>query len=357
MNTSLNRTGLKQIIMTGIAGETMRNMTFSIYVTCCIIGIVSCSGNMNFKNPEMALEEYQLFMEKVASNTSCTPESLSDLICEWQELSDTVYAYLSKSEELHNHGREEKFFDACDSVRNSFLRIISSGEYSYEDVLSIKTATNPYRRDLSLDSLIASVHPFFDNLDKSHLKDSGKDKAVQDYVGFVHSVYETGINTEEEFFRFIKFEDILFRRYLFHLGEVMGESMTQVTFETDSICKRIFNASSIGTLAPGDVMANMAVRTNRRLLQNARVACDCFSRNKNQDPQLSTAFIWMTVQPFISIDSFSLALMSEDQIHDLQEIATTISNLAGQDRRMDDTMKRLVQNLPKQILQLYITSL
>lgn len=335
----------------------MRNMTFSIYVTCCIIGIVSCSGNRNFKNPEMALEEYQLFMEKVASNTSCTPESLSDLICEWQELSDTVYAYLSKSEDLHNHGREEKFFGTCDSIRNSFLKIIGSGEYSYEDVLSLKTATNPYRRDSSLDSLKASVLPFFDNLDKAHLKDSRKDKALQNYFGFVHSVYETGINTEEEFFRFIKFEDILFRGYLFHLGEAMGESMTQVTIETDSICRRVFKASSIGTLTANDVMASMAVRTNRRLLQNAKAACECLGQMKNQEPQLSAAFIWMTVQPFISIDSFALALMTEPQIQDMHEIASILSKMARQEEQMDDTMKRLVVNLPSQILQLYISSL
>lgn len=335
----------------------MRNMTFSIYVTCCIIGIVSCSGNMNFKNTEMALEEYQFFMEKVAYNTSCTPESLSDLICEWQELSDTVYAYLSKSEELHNHGREEKFFDACDSVRNSFLKIIKSGEYGYEDVLTIKTATNPFRQDSSIDSIKASAWPFFDNLDKAHLNDSGKDKTLQDYFGFVHSVYETGINTEEEFFRFIKFEDILFRRYLYHLGEVMGESMTQVTFETDSICRRVFKASSIGTLTANDVMANMAVRTNRRLLQNAKAACDCIRNKKNVEPQMSAAFIWMAVQPFVSIDSFGLALLSDSQLHDLHEIANILTKLAGQDSHVDDNTKRLAKNLPSQILQLYISSL
>lgn len=357
MKTSLNQTGLKQNMEIGIVGETMLKMTSCIYVICCIIGIVSCSSNRDFKNPEMALEEYQLFMDKVSSNTSCTTESLSNMICEWQELSDTVYAYLSKSEDLHNHGREQKFFDTCDSIRYSFLRIISSGKYSYEDVLSIKTATNPYRRDSALDSLKTSVFPFFDNLDKAQLKDSGKDKALQDYVGFVHSVYGTGINNEEEFFRFIKFEDILFRRYLYHLGEVMGESMTQVTFETDSICRSIFNASSVGTLAANEVMANMAIRTNRRLLQNAKAACDCILQKKNVDPQMSVAFIWMAVQPFVSIDTFGLALLSEEQRNDLHEIASQITKLAGQDSLVDDTTKRLVNNLPSQILQLYISSL
>lgn len=335
----------------------MRKMTFSIYIVLCIIGIVSCTDSREFKSPEKALDEYQLFMEKVSSNTSSTTESLSDLICEWQELSDTVYAYLSKSEELHNHGREEKFFETCDSVRNSFLKIIKSGEYGYEDILSIKTATNPFRQDSSIDSIKASAWPFFDNLDKAQLKDSGKDRAIRDYVGFVHSVYEAGVNTEEEFFRFIKFEDILFRRYLYHLGEVMGESMTQVTFETDSICRSIFNASSVGTLVANDIMANMAIRTNRRLLQNAKAACDCIRQRKNADPQMSAAFIWMAVQPFVSIDSFGLALLSDKQKHDFHEIAGMLTKLAGQDSLGDDNTKRLVKNLPSQILQLYISSL
>ena len=190
-----------QNIMSIKAWKNMWKMTFSIFAIICIIGIVSCTDSRDFKSPEKALDEYQLFMEKVSSNTLCTTESLLDLICEWQELSDTAYAYLSKSEELHNHGREEKFFETCDSVRNSFLKIIKSGEYRYEDVLSIKTATNPFMQDSSIDSIKVSAWPFYDNIDKAQLKDSGKDRAIQDYVGFVHSVYETGINTEEEFFR------------------------------------------------------------------------------------------------------------------------------------------------------------
>lgn len=210
MDASLSQTGLMQNIMSIKAWKNMRKMTFSIFAIICIIGIVSCTDSRDFKSPEKALDEYQLFMEKVSSNTSCAAESLSDLICEWQELSDTVYVYLSKSEELHNHGREEKFFETCDSVRNSFLKIIKSGEDGYEDVLSIKTATNPFRQDSSIDSIKVSAWPFYDNIDKAQLKDSGKDRAIQDYVGFVHSVYETGINTEEEFFRFIKFGDIFF---------------------------------------------------------------------------------------------------------------------------------------------------
>jgi len=335
----------------------MRHIGSYLCATLCIIGIMSCSDRRDFKSPEMALEEYQLFMEGISSETSCTTEILSNYICQWQELSDTVYSYLAKTDELYNHGREDMFLQTCDSIRTLLLGLAGSGTYNYEDVVSVIISTNPFRADMSIDSVRTSVLPFFDSLDLTRPKDSGKERALQDYQGFVHSVFETGISNEEEFFRFLKFEDMLFRRYLYHLGELMGESMTQLTFETDSICRGVFNAPSIDGLTQGEVMANMAVRTGRRLLQNARAACDCLSHDKDMEPDKSAALVWMAVQPFISIDSFTLALMTEEQIHELHEIAVMIPGFAEQKDLLDDNIRRLVSNLPSQILKLYITRL
>ena len=65
----------------------------------------SCSdkSDYHFKNSADALKQYRDFHHSIAAEPQANAEKLADLICQWQELSDTVYNYIKKDPAFTAH--------------------------------------------------------------------------------------------------------------------------------------------------------------------------------------------------------------------------------------------------------------
>lgn len=357
MYNSINHTKLYHFTRWHSGHGVAHKPILKILPLLCIIGIQSCTGKYEFHKPDDALNEYQLFLNNLESRADCSTKQMSDLICEWQELSDTVYSYLVCHDDLKSHGRDALFFGISDSIRFHLTDLLSSRTWHFDDVLAIKLASNQYRNDLKLDSLKNECISFFNQMDKSDIKKVDGETALTDYGNYITSVYASGIHSKDEFYRYLKLEDILFRRYLHNLGELMDKSMTQVTFETDSICRQVLSSSEERELDGAEVMAMLAMRTNRRLIQNAMSSLKLMEIKDDLDSEKNTALIWMAIQPFFSIDQISMAFLSDDQKSELQDIASRLPAVAEQCASKNDNINRLITELPGRILQLYISTL
>ena len=99
------------------------------------------------------------------------------------------------------------------------------------------------------------------------------------------------------------------------------------------------------------------MRTDRRLLQNAAVCNDMLKAKKVKEGMKVNAFLWMVIQPYLSMDSFSITMMTEKQTKQYMSIAENYSQLIDNLAAVGLVDKETARQLPMQITRLYISSL
>ena len=121
--------------------------------------------------------------------------------------------------------------------------------------------------------------------------------------------------------------------------------------------KQIFEAASSEKLNSQDVVIYMAVRTNHRMILNAQACIDDIKEGKIKDQEQLAAYQWMIIQPFLTIDGFSVALLSDRQKCELEKIANDFSNILYQLESNNANAVLQCDELAQQILKIYIASL
>lgn len=97
---------------------------------------------------------------------------------------------------------------------------------------------------------------------------------------------------------------------------------------TEQICTDIFRAASEHRLTSEDAMVYMGMRTCRRLLLNAQVCADLIKVGKIKSESQANAYLWMTLQPFLSMDALAVSMLTEAQQKQMMEIANTFPKLS-----------------------------
>ena len=339
-----------------------RNGMFQFVLIIQIVSTIfmSCTTDKgySFSSPEQAISEYQKFAQNLSQITDAETEELVMHICNWQELSDSVFKYISRdpSFDAHFHLTAE-FLSAGDSIRTNILRLSCSQNRSLEEILKIKDKTSSYRNDKSILMAKDKAHAFYEQFSNTMINPSTKDEAISAYCGFLDDEKKRGISTMDDFFRFIMLEDLFFRGFLQHLSEYGATPLTDITTNTEDVCKQIFEAASLGNLDSKEVVLYMAVRTNRRLILNAQTCIDEIKAGNIQGQEQLAAYQWMIIQPFLSIDGFSVALLSDRQKYELQRIANEFSDILHQLETYNANAVLQCDELAQQILKIYISSL
>lgn len=126
---------------------------------------------------------------------------------------------------------------------------------------------------------------------------------------------------------------------------------------TEQICTDIFRAASEHRLTSEDAMVYMGMRTCRRLLLNAQICADQIKVGKIKSESQANAYLWMTLQPFLSMDALAVSMLTEAQQKQMMEIANSYPKLSERlaDKKYVD-LEHLAQ-IPTQLMRLYISVL
>ena len=73
------------------------------------------------------------------------------------------------------------------------------------------------------------------------------------------------------------------------------------------------SADEYPVFGKSEVVILLAMRNNRRLLQNAEACLESLHRLHRVDDGQATAYLWMILQPWISLDGFAYALMTRNR--------------------------------------------
>jgi hypothetical protein len=321
--------------------------------------MASCSvkSDFHFDNPHDALRQYRDFHHSIAAEPKANAEKLADFICQWQELSDTVYNYIKKDPAFTAHVSLSMTFQATsDSVRIELLRLAS--DCSLSDVAYVKMHTSPYRDDVKLNATKAKANTFFSALDKQSAYNKGTVREkVEQYRSFLADTKAHGINSQKELLSFLETEDRHFRSFLSNIDEYSNVGLKDVTKMTEQICADIYSATSKNKLASEDVIVYMGMRTCRRLLLNAEVCNKLIKAGKVNSPNQANAYLWMTLQPFLSMDALSISMLTETQQKQMAELASSYPEISERLSNKGYADKEHLVRIPTQLMRLYISVL
>ena len=339
--------------------KTHTSLIFHLFFLCLILSMSSCSdmSDYHFKNPSDALKQYRDFHHSIATVPQTNAEKLADFICHWQELSDTVYNYIEKDPAFTAHVYlSMSFHETSDSVRLELLRLAT--DCTLSDVAYVKMHTSPYREDAKLDAIKKKATAFFTALDKQQIYKIGiAREKVALYRSFLAETQEHGINSQKDLLAFLETEDRHFRTFLSNISEYTDVGLEDVTKMTEDICAEIFRSASENRLTSEDAMVYMGMRTCRRLLLNAQVCADLLKKGKMNSDSQANAYLWMTLQPFLSIGSLAISMLTETQQRQMKELADSFPCIARQLADKGYVVPERVDLIPTQLMRLYISTL
>ena len=339
--------------------NTQMSLIFHLFFLCLILSMSSCSGksDYHFKDSTEALEQYRDFHHSIAAEPRADAEKLSGLICQWQELSDTVFNYIKKDPAFTAHASlSMSFQETSDSVRIELLRLASG--CSLADVAYVKTHTSPYRDDDELDIVKKKATAFFAALDKQPVYNKGNVREkISLYRDFLAATKEHGINNQKELLSFLETEDRHFRTFLSNIGDYTDVGLTDITKMTELICTDIFRAASEHRLTSEDAIVYMGMRTCRRLLLNAQVSARLIKEGKVSSESQANAFLWMTLQPFLSMDALAVSMLTEAQQKQMSELADSFPEITERLAARGYADPERLAHIPTQLMRLYIAIL
>ena len=137
---------------------------------------------------------------------------------------------------------------------------------------------------------------------------------------------------------------------------MVNDSLSDITYMTEKVCAKIFVAASVQKINPREAIAIMSMRTSRRLLQNSLRCIDNLNHLPMKNSAQKNAYLWMIIQPYISIDNLTIATLTEGEKSNLREISSLLSKSKNFAEAFDMNLQSLNYLLPQQLLKLYVLS-
>lgn len=330
-----------------------------LLVISIVWGIRSCSSaDYSFKTKEDAINCFHTYLSEVRKTEAFDVKSCSSEINKWLEVRDTVINYLAKDSTFSTDSKEFKELEYInDSIRHEFIRLSETWKCSFSDIVAIKESTSPFKSD---EEILAAVHdatPFFVRLDSVEIHNVSKEDAIDDYRLFLVQWARKGVISDEDMLKYISNEDIYFRTFLAHLYELDGEHISDITHLTEGICTRIFREARKGNITPKSALTYMSMRTVRRLLQNSTVCVNDIKHRKMKSEMQANAYLWMIIQPFMSIDPFAIATITPEGRQNFKYIAEQLPKSTSFSKAFNIDQRALNYLLPQQLLKMYIQTL
>jgi len=337
----------------------LKRMVYTVLASLiAVYSITSCSSNdynHTFQSPKMAIESYTFFLADLKEEKTASIQDLTKFVRDWQILSDSVWSCIKRdtTQRVHYYP-EANYHHLHDSIREEMYRLVFSQPRTFKDVVVLKAACTPYSNDSIIKNATMDASAFFDSLDNNPTLKIGQTELLAKYDKFLTNTITSGINDKKQLMAFIREEDILFRSFLSHLHNMEHTSMSDITHKTEELVANMFKDDA--RLQPKDAVVYMAMRTNRRLLLNAQTCIQDIRAQRVKSDQQLTAYLFMVVQPYLAIDDFGMAVLSEKQRYFFEQIATdtpTAVNAIHKQRKEGTGMQT---DFPKLLLKLHLST-
>lgn len=336
-------------------------MTGMIAVSVVMFLSAGCTGKIGSGHPEMADDPvgvYGNYLSEVRKLDDLSTKELAVHINRWRAARDSAFSHAIRDTSGNPHsdlyGRCERIHD---SLRTEFIRLARSVSRTCQDVFVLKELTSPYYGDKDLKVAADNARPFFSSLDSTPPLDSDRNNILSAYRRLLARTLQDGIHDLAGLKSFIRNEDAVFRTFLTHLNDLAGEDMSDISKDTEQCCSRVFIAAENEEISYRDAMIYMAMRTNRRLIQNAAVCLKDIREDRIKSKSQAWGYACMMLQPYISMDGICAVLLSDADKEELRRIAEQTPAAFA---RLGDILQSDMENpdeLPATLMEIYIQRL
>lgn len=330
-------------------------------VSIAVFILTSC-GERNGNPPAGAGYDpagiYSEYLSEIRKQDGLSFEDLTARLRQWQTVRDSVAAYLRRDTTQYPHDDpREKCLLLHDSIRAEFSRLALSRPRTYKEVLALKAQFSPYAGDVELHRSAEEIRPFFAFLDDRPAYRGDKEQILSAYRTLLAGTLRRGIHGRSDLTGFIEKEDAVFRAFLARLRDFDGTNTVDITRDTEKCSTEVFLAAGRQEITYKEAMLYMAMRTNRRVMQNVRACLDDIRQGKVTTPRQAHAYIWMILQPYASLDGFCMTLLSPEDKKALDRIsAETPAAFAALHKVLESESDRL-DELPAMLMEIFIASL
>lgn len=301
---------------------------------------------------------YRDYLSDIRKLDNLSFVELSEHIGQWQNVKDSVFAYAYRDTLENPHYSTGKTCERLhDSLRIEFSRLALSKPRTYQELLSLKKQLSPYTDDKELHRAVKNIHPFFMSLDKYPAYDGEKPQILSAYRALLVETLRNGIYGMDDLTDFIRKEDAVFRAFLSHLHNFDEANMGDITRDTEKCCSQIFLAAERKEITYQEAMVYLAMRTNRRLILNMQTCIDDIRHGKVKTAAQAHAYIWMLLQPYVSMDGFSLSVLSDEEQKILDRLAMQTSGAFEELSRILQSEGGRLSELPGMLMEIFISTL
>lgn len=302
------------------------NHTHFLLILISLLYLSSCSSkeNHHFQDSNEAVHAYSDLLHKIKLHDKASTDLIIDLVYEWRTLSDSVFACINRDSINNKNYHTRSAYDVIsDSIILELERLIDSNPRIFKDYCHVLNKLSGLELPEEVGDLIASAHQFFHSMDSVTLRQVDKRHTILFYENTLDSALSHNISSKQDILHFLKAEDIAFRLFLGHLSSWGDISLNHIKVKTEARTKNIFEATARNQaiMSKSEIVILMTMRNNRRLLQNANACVTDVHKLNIKDTNQTTAYLWMLLQPWLSIDGFSYTLLSWEEKESLEKLA------------------------------------
>ena len=341
--------------------NTLMSIIFHLFFLCSFLSF-SCSRPQqpyDFHTSEEALDVYRAEKEKIQSLGTCNASQLVAVIDEWKEVSDTVYRFLESDPAFKAHvSLSLAFMEITDSIKVCLEQLGGNDGWNMKDLCVLKFSGDDARENRELVEVVEEAEGFYRGLDSLAVPElEKKEVRLKQYNAFLGKYENHEFASADDMKAFIAREDAYFQWFLQALPELGDSDLSPITRKTEAICRNIFQAAGQNRIEDRTALVYMSMRTNRRVISNARACAGYISKGRVKDDAQANAYLWMVVQPYLSIDSFSASLLTPDERSYLFSLAESYQRLAMLLHRKGLSDKEVTDVLPSRMVRLYLATL
>ena len=336
------------------------NHTHFLLILISLLYLSGCSSKKNhhFQDSNEAVHAYSNLLHQIRLHDKASTDLIIDLVYEWRTLSDSVFACVNRdSINNKNYHTKSAYRIISDSIILELERLIDSNPRIFKDYCHVLNKLSGPKLPEEVRDLVASAHQLFHSMDSVTLRQVDKQHTILFYENTLDSALSHNIRSKQDILHFLKAEDIAFRLFLAHMSSWGDMSLNHIKVKTEMQTKSIFEstARNQAIMSKSEIVILMTMRNNRRLLQNANACVTDVHKLSFKDSNQATAYLWMLLQPWLSIDGFSYTLLSQEEKESLEKLAA----------EMPQAFKRLesghfpidLNELPSLLMKAYIDNL
>lgn len=338
------------------------NRKYKFAITCICGLLIACDSHKNydFKSSDEAIDACRTELNELNDASDVSIKKLTSIINDWNCLQEKAYNQVINDTTIDSDSQiTDDFFMISDSIRYRITQLTLERERTMKDLLYMMVNTAYDRKKIQESEAYSEAKVFFDRIEKNKIYPN-----VQTTLNEYHKLMGMSkpFTTYGELLQFIEVEDKCFRSLMAYLTEVPQKDLQEITKMTgeyfDGITKSVSDNSEDEYCKTINIYLTM--RFNRRIIQNAMVCREDIKHNAILDGLTAQNFRWMVIQPFFSIDSYSMAYLTEQQVSQMEELAEDIVPLLiyidGKDVGNDkDEVKKLSSLLTQYFIKSYLS--